>query len=118
MKVKSKNIRYLIYKRGLLIFLSIASIFIAVLIKLELSSIGFPDGAKTEFDRLNKIIFPIYIVIYILFSTLFLYLGYNLKNITTQRNAKWIIIAFLIFIALMFATNHYFYLNFDHGQGG
>jgi len=95
-------------------FLLVISIAVSSAIYSEWTYIGFPDGYKTNLDRINETLYLIYSSGYALLSLSFLVVICFPKNISF----KWVIITFLSFSAIIITLNFYLQNNIENGTGG
>ncbi|MGB0840525.1 MAG: hypothetical protein ACPGXL_10305 [Chitinophagales bacterium] len=84
----------------------------------SLSSIGFPDGHRTELDRMYEKIYPIYMVISGLFAALFFYLAWHSDREQNQKKTIWAFFFLSLFIVLAILLDGSFHHLLEHGQGG
>ncbi|MDN5212917.1 hypothetical protein QQ020_12700 [Fulvivirgaceae bacterium BMA12] len=82
------------------------------------SLIGFPDGHRTELDIVYEKVYPVYMVVSLLFILASLYLGGSIRGKPRRKKLKWVFVFFIIFLLSTFVIAHYLYKNFEHGQGG
>ncbi len=82
------------------------------------SLIGFPDGHRTELDSVYEKVYPVYMVISLLFMLLSLYVGGNILGKPHPKKLKWVFVFLIIFLLSTFVIAHYLYKNLEHGQGG
>jgi hypothetical protein len=88
------------------------SLIVGLLSYYGQSTIGFPDGHLTEYDRFYKnVLFPIFFglnTLFFLVFTLFLFV---------KKRSKRMLILYIILLAIFQIILYYFSLNLENGQG-
>ena len=101
-----------------LITLILLTILHGLYLYLVWSTIGFPDGHKTEVDLMNQSLYLVYMVIDGLFALFFLIQWLSLNHVTRQNRIKWIFVMYLVFLGITILIDQILTFYFDHGQGG
>lgn len=102
-----------VVKNKLALFGLFTTIIIGLLSYYGKSMIGFPDGYRTEFDRLEeKILYPIFFCLNTLFFLAFILSFY------VNKKTKLIFILYIMVLVLFKIIQYYFSMNLENGQGG
>lgn len=78
--------------------------------------LGFWDGYRTELDQVYEMIYPAYIIVFLLFCLAFLYL--LVQSSGPRKHLWWVAGLFLLLKLLIVVFNIYLEANFEQGQGG
>lgn len=77
------------------------------------STIGFPDGNKTELDKINEKLYLVYLIISFVFALFFLFFGLNQKENNPKKDKILqigISVAIVFFVGIMI-TNYFLAMN-------
>ncbi len=97
---------------------SAVSLLLGGYLYLEWTSIGFPDGYVSDFDRARQILYPIGMILSTAFAISFARMG---RKPWVETNQKKILSCLLLFLGMIvFFVTLLFFLSvkLDHGQGG
>ncbi len=89
----------------------LAALAEAVYFFLEYRSLGFPDGHLTSLDRIRQIMYPIFIVLSLMYCV-------HVYLIQQHRGFFRMLFWLLFLNALFFGWNHYAGMYFENGTGG
>ncbi len=79
----------------------------------EQSTIGFPDGHLTEYDRFyKKILYPIFFSLNTLFLLAFILSAF------IKKKSKQIFILYISLLVIYLIIKYLFSINLENGQGG
>lgn len=85
---------------------------------MEWSSIGLPDGHKTELNVAYEKIYPAYMAVSVLLAVLFARAGYRIEKSRSRRTLFILATASVFFVAFAFGSHQYLLKLLEHGQGG